>query len=65
VIILGPVVEGATSVKFDHIPATFKILSDFEIEANVPEGATTGLVSVHSFTLLVAVTKVPFTTPVP
>jgi len=67
VVILGAAVEGATSVKFDNTSATFKILSDLEIETTVPKGASTGLVQIPVAGGLLGTlkTKVPFTTPIP
>jgi uncharacterized repeat protein (TIGR03803 family) len=42
VIILGTHLAGATSVSFNGTAATFSVVSDSEIEATVPAGATTG-----------------------
>jgi uncharacterized repeat protein (TIGR03803 family) len=46
VIILGNGLTGSTSVKFNGKPAAFHVVSDTEITAAVPSGATTGKVSV-------------------
>jgi hypothetical protein len=46
VIILGKTLRGATSVTFNGTPAAFAVVSDTEIKATVPTGATTGTVSV-------------------
>lgn len=46
VIILGNNLTGSISVKFNGKAATFKVVSDTEITATVPSGATTGKVSV-------------------
>jgi hypothetical protein len=46
VIILGNGLTGSTSVKFNGKPAAFHVVSDTEITATVPSGATTGKVSV-------------------
>jgi uncharacterized repeat protein (TIGR03803 family) len=46
IIILGNNLTGATSVSFDGAPATFTVVSDFEIETTVPVGATSGSVQV-------------------
>ena len=46
VIILGNGLTGTTSVKFNGKTATFTVVSDTEITASVPTGATTGKVSV-------------------
>jgi uncharacterized repeat protein (TIGR03803 family) len=50
VIILGTHLTGATSVTFNGTAATFLVVSDSEIEATVPAGATTGPVSVMTAT---------------
>lgn len=44
--ILGNNLTGSTSVTFNGAPATFTAVSDTEISAAVPAGATTGIVSV-------------------
>ncbi len=44
--ILGTDLAGATGVTFNGVEATFKVLLNSEIEATVPEGATTGAVEV-------------------
>lgn len=46
VIILGNNLTGATSVSFNGTAATFSVVSDAEITATVPTGATTGRVAV-------------------
>lgn len=46
VIILGNALKGSTSVTFNGKPATFTVVSNTEIKATVPSGATTGTVSV-------------------
>ena len=44
--ILGQGFTGTTSVKFNGTAATFKVVSDTYMTANVPSGATTGFVNV-------------------
>jgi uncharacterized repeat protein (TIGR03803 family) len=46
VTILGNGLTGATSVTFHGVPAAFSVLSDAEMSATVPTGATTGAVVV-------------------
>jgi uncharacterized repeat protein (TIGR03803 family) len=46
VIILGTNLTGASSVTFDGTPATFKVISKSEIKTTVPDGATSGTVTV-------------------
>ncbi len=46
VIILGSGLTGATSVTFHGVPAAFSVLSDTEMSAKVPSGATTGVIVV-------------------
>jgi uncharacterized repeat protein (TIGR03803 family) len=46
VIILGTNLTGSTSVTFNGTAAAFTVVSDSEITATVPSGATSGLVSV-------------------
>jgi uncharacterized repeat protein (TIGR03803 family) len=46
VIILGNNLSGTTSVAFNGTPATFVVVSNTEISATVPNGATTGKVEV-------------------
>jgi uncharacterized repeat protein (TIGR03803 family) len=46
VIILGNGLTGSASVTFNGTPAAFTVVSDTEIKATVPTGATTGTVSV-------------------
>jgi uncharacterized repeat protein (TIGR03803 family) len=46
VIILGNGLTGATNVTFDGISAAFSVVSDTEMTATVPTGATTGAVIV-------------------
>jgi len=48
VIILGNNLESATEVTFNGSPATFTVVSSFQIRATVPKGATTGLVKVKT-----------------
>lgn len=44
--ILGNSLTGATSVTFNGIEAMFTVVSDSQITATVPAGATTGFVEV-------------------
>lgn len=44
--ILGNNLTGATSVTFNGTPATFNVVSDTQINAKVPSGATTGTIQV-------------------
>jgi uncharacterized protein (TIGR03437 family) len=44
--ILGDNLTGTTKVSFNGIVAPFTVVSDTEIEATVPTGATTGTVTV-------------------
>jgi len=46
VIILGDKLKGTTSVAFNGTAATFTVVSNTEIKAGVPTGATTGYVTV-------------------
>ena len=46
IIILGNGLKGSTSVTFNGKAATFTVVSNTEIKATVPSGATTGTVSV-------------------
>jgi uncharacterized repeat protein (TIGR03803 family) len=46
VIILGNNLTGSTAVSFNGTAATFTVVSDTEITATVPAGATTGFVTV-------------------
>jgi uncharacterized repeat protein (TIGR03803 family) len=46
VIILGNGLTGSTSVTFNGVEAEFTVVSDTYIQATVPQGATTGVVSV-------------------
>jgi uncharacterized repeat protein (TIGR03803 family) len=46
VIILGNNLTGSTSVAFNGTPASFSVISDTEIKATVPAGATTGNIQV-------------------
>jgi uncharacterized repeat protein (TIGR03803 family) len=48
VIVLGNNLKGATSVTFNDVPATFKVVSNTEIKATVPSGASSGTVSVDT-----------------
>jgi uncharacterized repeat protein (TIGR03803 family) len=45
VMILGNNLSGTTAVAFNGAPATFTVISETEIEATVPAGATTGFVT--------------------
>lgn len=58
VTILRTGLTGATNVAFNGAPATFKVVSPYEITTTVPAGATTGSVQVMtpSGTLLSNVT---------
>ena len=44
--ILGNLLRGATSVTFNGVPETFKVVSSNYIKATVPTGATTGTIEV-------------------
>jgi uncharacterized repeat protein (TIGR03803 family) len=44
--ILGSLLSGATSVSFNHIAASFTVVSANEITAVIPDGATTGEIRV-------------------
>lgn len=46
VIILGNGLTGATAVTFNGVAASFSVVSDTEMTATVPTGATTGAVVV-------------------
>jgi uncharacterized repeat protein (TIGR03803 family) len=46
VIVLGSSLTGSTAVAFNGTAATFKVVSGTEITANVPAGATTGMIKV-------------------
>ena len=46
ILILGNGLTGTTSVTFDGVPASFTVRSDTYIQATVPAGAATGIVSV-------------------
>jgi uncharacterized repeat protein (TIGR03803 family) len=46
VLILGYGLNGSTGVTFNGTTATFTVVSDTEITATVPQGATTGIVAV-------------------
>ncbi len=46
VLILGNGLKGTSSVKFNGVKASFTVKSDTYIQATVPAGATTGIVSV-------------------
>ena len=59
VTILGNNLKSATSVSFNGTPATFKIVSNTEIKASVPTGATTGKVEVGTPTITLR-SNVPF-----
>lgn len=60
VIILGNNLEGATSVAFNGTHATFKVVSNTEIETTVPMGATTGTVEVTTRSGGTLSSNVPF-----
>ena len=44
--ILGNNLTGTTSVAFNGVPATFKVVSSTYIKAELPTGATTGAIEV-------------------
>jgi uncharacterized repeat protein (TIGR03803 family) len=44
--ILGNKMIGTTSVKFNGVPAEFKVMSDTYLKAQLPNGATTGMIEV-------------------
>jgi uncharacterized protein (TIGR03437 family) len=44
--ILGNNLTGTTGVTFNGTPATFTVVSDTQINAKVPSGATTGIIQV-------------------
>lgn len=46
VLILGSNLKGSTGVSFNGSAASFKVVSNTEIKASVPAGATTGIVTV-------------------
>ena len=46
VTILGTNLTGSTNITFNGTPATFTVVSESEIKATVPAGATTGTVEV-------------------
>jgi uncharacterized repeat protein (TIGR03803 family) len=46
IVILGNDLTGATRVRFNGIDAVFTVVSDTEIKASVPQGATTGKIAV-------------------
>jgi uncharacterized repeat protein (TIGR03803 family) len=48
VLILGNNLKGATKVSFNGVAASFQVVSNTEIRASVPAGATTGTVKVVS-----------------
>ena len=48
VVILGNTLAGATAVSFNGAVATFTVVSDTEVRAIVPTGATTGFVTVST-----------------
>jgi uncharacterized repeat protein (TIGR03803 family) len=48
VILIGPDLAGATAVTFGARSAAFIVISDSQIRATVPKGATTGLVKVKT-----------------
>jgi hypothetical protein len=44
--ILGTNLTGTTSVKFHGVASTFTVVSNSEIQATIPSGATTGKIAV-------------------
>jgi uncharacterized protein (TIGR03437 family) len=44
--IIGQGLTGTTSVVLNGVPAVFTVVSDTQIQVTVPEGATTGFVTV-------------------
>lgn len=44
--ILGTDLSETTHVRFDHMEAAFQVISESEIQTRVPDGATTGFVTV-------------------
>ena len=46
VVVLGNNLTGATSVKFNNVPASFTIVSSTKVTTRVPPGATTGFVTI-------------------
>ena len=46
--ILGDNLTGTTKVSFNGVAAPFTVISDSEIQATVPTGATTGNVTVDT-----------------
>ena len=48
VAILGTNLSGATTVSFNGVPATFKVVSANEITTTVPAGASSGSVQVNT-----------------
>jgi uncharacterized repeat protein (TIGR03803 family) len=48
ILILGNNLKGATNVRFNGVAAAFQVVSNTEIRASVPTGATTGTVAVVS-----------------
>ncbi len=48
VVITGTVFTGATAVMFNEVPASFTVDSDTQITATVPEGATSGPITVNA-----------------
>jgi uncharacterized repeat protein (TIGR03803 family) len=63
VIILGDNLTGATAVNFNGKPASFTVISQTEIRATVPKGATTGFIQVTSKTKAMLKSNVPFSVP--
>ena len=45
--ILGTDLSNTTHVRFNHMEAEFKVISESEIQTSVPDGATTGFVTVN------------------
>lgn len=56
VLILGQGLTGSTSVTFNGVAATFTVVSDTEITATVPKGATKGIVTVTTPTGMISTT---------
>src|SRR5208283_4207146 len=63
VVILGNNLTGASSVTFHGIAATFAVVSDTEITATVPTGATTGFVEVKTLDSTVLKSNTKFMVP--
>lgn len=61
VTISGHALQGTSQVKFGSLSAAFKVLSSTEIEATVPSGAVTGVISVTTSPVRAASGSVKFT----